>query len=257
MRIAAVVLAAGAGRRLAPLSDELPKALCPVNNVALLDHAFMRVHDVLDQAGPEAVAVNAHSQADSIVRHVGRRAHVSVERERALGTAGALAQLRDWIDGRDVLVTNADAWGPASLHALVEGWDAGQPRLLVTHDAERADFAGGWRFAGSSLLPWRTVRDLELRPSGLYEVVWRAAEERHALSFLVTAEPFVDCGTPPDYLRANLLASGGLTVVGAGAQVRGTADRCVLWPGAVVEEGEHLVECVRTASGLTVDARPG
>src|SRR5665213_310217 len=167
MSLAAVVLAAGAGRRLAPLTDELPKALCPVNNVALLDHALLRVHDAV--SGPDAIAVNAHSHAEKIAHHVGDRAYVSVEHERALGTAGAIANLRNWIDGRDVLITNADAWGPTSLQALLEGWDADEPRLLVVRDTAHADFAGGWRFAGSSLLPWHVVRDLEVTPSGLYE----------------------------------------------------------------------------------------
>jgi MurNAc alpha-1-phosphate uridylyltransferase len=254
MNLAVVVLAAGAGRRLAPLTDELPKALCPVNNVALLDHAFVRIRDLVGPPSVDTVAVNAHSHADKIVQHVGGRAHVSVERDRALGTAGAIANLRDWIDGRDVLVTNADAWGPTSLHALLEGWDAAGPRLLVTHDAVHADFTGGWRFVGSSLLPWRLIRDLEPTPSGLYEVVWRVALERHQLSFVETVEPFIDCGTPADYLRANLLANGGASVIGAGAVVRGTIERCVLWAGAQVDAGEHLTECVRTATGLTVKA---
>jgi hypothetical protein len=72
------------------------------------------------------------------------------------------------------------------------------------------------------------------------------------LSFAVTDTTFIDCGTPSDYLRANLAASGGRTVVGAGARIEGTAERCVVWPGAVVGVDEHLVESIRTAGGLTV-----
>jgi NDP-sugar pyrophosphorylase family protein len=252
MTLAAVVLAAGHGRRLAPLTDELPKALCPVNNVALVDHALARVAPFVALT-PASVAVNAYHLAEQVQRHVGSRAHVSVEVGAALGTAGAIGNLRDWIAGRDVLITNSDAWGPTDLTDLVDGWDGGEPRLLVVAESTRPDFGGRWRFAGTSLLPWRIVRELASTPSGLYEVVWRAAEADGRLSFAVT-ERFIDCGTPSDYLRANLVASGGHTVVGAGARIDGTAERCVLWPGAVVEAGEHLVESIRTAAGLTVAA---
>jgi MurNAc alpha-1-phosphate uridylyltransferase len=253
MTLAAVVLAAGQGRRLAPLTDELPKALCPVNNVALVDHALARVAPFVALA-PASVAVNAHHLADQVQHHVGGRAHVSVELGTALGTAGAIGNLRDWIAGRDVLITNCDAWGPTDLTDLISGWDGREPRLLVVADSTRPDFDGRWRFAGTSLLPWRTVRELLSTPSGLYEVAWRPAQAGGRLSFAVTDTPFIDCGTPSDYLRANLVASGGHTVVGAGARIVGTAERCVVWPGAVVEAGEHLVESIRTAGGLTVAA---
>jgi MurNAc alpha-1-phosphate uridylyltransferase len=253
MTLAAVVLAAGHGRRLAPLTDERPKALCPVNNVALVDHALARVAPFV-AVTPESVAVNAHHLAEQVQRHVGDRAHVSVELGGALGTAGALGNLRDWIAGRDVLVANCDAWGPVDLTDLVEGWDGREPRLLVIADRARPDFDGRWRFAGTSLLPWRIVSELAATPSGLYEVVWRKAQAAGQLSFAVTEATFIDCGTPTDYLRANLVASGGHTVVGAGARIDGTAEHCVVWPGAVVEAGEHLVESIRTAGGMTVAA---
>ena len=215
---------------------------------------MLRVGDALGVANAALVAVNAHWHADQIAEHVGDRAYLSIENRRTLGTAGAIAHLRDWLDGRDVLITNADAWGPTSLRALTQDWDADQPRMLVTADPARADFEGRWRFAGSSLLPWRFARDLPSEPSGLYEYVWRSAAEQGVLSFVETLEVFIDCGTPTDYLRANLLASGGASVIGEGAIISGAIDRCVLWPGAVVNAGEHLVECIRTSTGLTVSA---
>lgn len=99
-----VVLAAGAGTRLRPLTLVRPKALCPVGNVALLDHALARLRPHVTD-----VAVNANHHADQIAAHVGDRVHLSIEQPGALGTAGALGQLRDWIAGRDVLLVNADA----------------------------------------------------------------------------------------------------------------------------------------------------
>ena len=77
--------------------------------MALLDRALAAVERVVG-AGPEVVAVNAHHDAGAITGHVGARAHVSVERPEALGTAGAVANLRPWLDGRPALVVNADVW---------------------------------------------------------------------------------------------------------------------------------------------------
>ena len=57
-RCCVVVLAAGEGQRLRPLTDVLPKALCPVGNVALLDRALTRIGG-LGLSGGSQVAVNA------------------------------------------------------------------------------------------------------------------------------------------------------------------------------------------------------
>ena len=245
--LVAVVLAAGAGTRLRPLTQLVPKALCPVANVALLDHALARVTPYA-----ERVAVNAHHHADAIVRHVGDRAHLSVESPEALGTAGALGQLRPWIDGAPVLATNADAYLAGSLDELVDGWDGERVRVLTHRAPARGDF-GEDRYSGACLLPWDVVARLEPVPTGLYEVVWRELWRAGALDVVRSGAVFIDCGTPRDYLRANLHASGGASVVADDAVVEGTVERCVVWPGSRVERGEHLVECVR-AGGLTVQA---
>ena len=64
-----------------------------------------------------------------------------------------------------------------------------------------------------------------------------------------------DCGTPRSYLAANLWASGGATVLGEGAAVHGRAERCVLWDGTVVAEGERLVDAIRASERVTVLVR--
>lgn len=247
--LCAVVLAAGAGTRLKPLTDLRPKALCPVNNVALVDLAIARAAAVV---GSEAIAVNVHHGRLQMDAHLHGRVHLSFEEPEPLGTAGAIGELRPWIDGRDVVVVNADAWSPAGLTPLMDG-ESGRIRLLVTRDPGRGDF-GEWRFAGASLLPWSFARDLKPQPSGLYETLWREQHERRALDLVPLEEgtPFFDCGTPRDYLAANLAASGGTSVIGAGAVVDGTVERCVVWPHSRVEAGEHLVDCIR-AGTLTVD----
>jgi N-acetyl-alpha-D-muramate 1-phosphate uridylyltransferase len=238
--LAGLVLAAGSGTRLRPLTLLRPKPLCPVGPTTLLDLALDRVAPRVD---PDALAVNAHHLADQIVEHVGARAHVSVEQPRALGTAGAVGALRGWVDGRDVMVANGDAFcrPEPDLERFVSEWDRAKPRLLVVEDRAHPDFDGRWRFAGVSLLPAAVVSMLAPEPSGLYEAVWRATE----LDLVPTGVQFVDCADPAAYLRANLLCSGGRSVIGASAVVVGEVERCVVWPGAVVAPGEHLVEVIR------------
>ena len=245
MALAGVVLAAGSGTRLRPLTDLRPKAMCPVDGVPLVDLAMARVAPHV-----ERVAVNAHHHAAQLADHVGARAHVSIEQPEALGTAGALGRLREWLDGCDVLLTNADAYLPGTLGDLADGFDGQRCRLLVT---ELSPGAGGdftragrpVRYVGACVLPWRLVAGLAATPSGLYEVLWRGLAAAGRLDLAVTTGTVVDCGTPADYLRANLLASGGRSVIGAGAVVEGVLERCVVWDGAYVGPREHLVDVVR------------
>ncbi|GAA0932578.1 hypothetical protein GCM10009558_045720 [Virgisporangium aurantiacum] len=111
--VCAVVLAAGEGTRLRPLTADLPKALCPVGNVPLLDRALARVTAL----GLDA-AVNACYLGSQVVAHVGTRAFVGVEPGDPWGTSGGLARLGDWIDGRGVLVGNADAYLSSTIPAM-------------------------------------------------------------------------------------------------------------------------------------------
>ncbi|MGC5289332.1 nucleotidyltransferase family protein [Micromonospora sp. DT231] len=275
--LCAVVLAAGEGTRLRPLTERVPKALCPVGNVPLLDRALARVAG-LGLVGPARVAVNACYLGDQVVAHVGDRAHLSVEPGEPLGTAGGVANLRDWIDGRPVLVGNADAYlaDPAAtpgpdVAALLDGWDGHTVRLLGQPAADPAapgTFAGH-SFTGFSLLPWRLVRDLPVVFSDLVRAVWRPAEAAGALEVVPYPGTFYDTGTPADYLAANLHAANGgalvdrsatvtgrcvESVVGAGARVDGDVFRTVVWPGAVVPDGERLRGVIRAGDGSTVAA---
>jgi GTP:adenosylcobinamide-phosphate guanylyltransferase len=204
--LAALVLAAGRGERLRPLTDDVPKPLLRVGDRTLLDAALARVGSVVPVT-PETVTVNAHWLAAAIAAHVAGRVHVSVEQPEALGTAGAVGAILDWLGQRDLLIANGDVWwsGPVDLRAFVDGWDGDRPRLLVVRDAERPDFAGDLRFAGVSLLPGRLARTLTPMPSGLYECVW----SRVPIDLVPVDIRFVDCGTPADLALARRLAAAG------------------------------------------------
>lgn len=243
-----MVLAAGLGTRLRPLTLLRPKALCPVGGDALVDLALAGVG-----AAVSAIAVNAHHGADQVAEHVGGRAHLSIERAAPLGTAGALGRLRGWLDGRAALVVNADAWHRADLAALVGDWDGERVRLLLAEPAG-AGLRPTSRVVGC-VLPWPIVAGLGERPAGLYGEVWRPAAENGRLEVLTYGGPFVDCGTPAGYLQANLAVSGGGSVVGEGAVVAGRLVRSVVWPGCTVGPAEVLVDAIRADRGLTVLVR--
>jgi CTP:molybdopterin cytidylyltransferase MocA len=247
--LAAVVLAAGAGTRLRPLTTIRPKALCPVGNVPLVDHAIARAESL-----GLPVAVNVHHGRDLIQGHLAGRVHLSIEHPLVLGTAGALGALQGWIAGRDVLVLNADAWHRDDLRGLLEGWDRRRARLLTVTDVARGDF-GTARYVGAALLPAAVVGGLQPVPSGLGERVFRPMEAAGDLELAGSDVPFFDCGTIADYHAANMASSGGANVVGEGAVVEGSIERTVLWPGARVAAGEVLLDAIRTHTGLTVSAR--
>ena len=266
-----MVLAAGQGTRLRPLTAHRPKALCPVGNVPLLDGALARLAR-LGFAGPALVAVNAWHHADQIVRHVGRRAHLSVETGPApLGSAGGLARLRDWIGGRPVLVGNADAYlAGGDIAPLLDGWDGDTVRILGVPAGDRRPEFGDQCFAGFSLVPAKIVAALPEEPAELVRAVWRPAEARSMLRVITFPGTYVDSGTPADYLAANLLAArsapdhalidpdavvtGSVTdaVVGRHSRVYGRIDRAVVWPGGVVAPDEHLVDAIRYDRDRTI-----
>ncbi|HEY8472500.1 MAG TPA: sugar phosphate nucleotidyltransferase [Natronosporangium sp.] len=265
--LCAIVLAAGAGTRLRPLTWLRPKALCPVGNVTLLDRALTRLAE-LGLTGPDRVAVNAAWLADQVAAAVAGRAYLSRE-PAPLGTAGGVARLRHWLAGRPVLVGNADAYlAGGSLAPLVDGWDGETVRLLGVPSAPGmvGTFAG-YGFGGYSLLPWSWVRDLTEDAGELVRAVWRPAEAAGAVEVVPFTGYFRDTGTPADYLAANLHAAGGgnliapdaevtgecrEAVIGAAATVRGTVHRGVVWPGGFVAEAEHLTDAVRAGTDLTV-----
>lgn len=266
--LAAVVLAAGAGMRLRPLTRLRPKALCPVGNVPLVDLAIDRARAAV---APEAVAVNVHHGRVQLEAHLSSLGvHVSVEEAQALGTAGAIGHLRSWLDGRHALILNADAWCHPDLADFVDGWDGTRVRILVPGEQPFGPRSG----VVASLLPAADAARLDPVPSGLWEVCWRDRVATGALETVAYLGPFVDCGSPAQYLDANLqaiaLAGGsiidstaairppamiGQAAIGAGADVRGDVHASVVWPGASVLPGEHLDRAIRADGGLTVLVR--
>lgn len=249
------MLAAGAGTRLAPLTRVLPKPLCPVAGVALVDHAIERV-----EGSATRVAVNVHHGREQLLAHLhdrtvaGSDLHASIEEAEGLGTAGAVGHLRPWLDGQDLLVVNGDTWCPGDLRPIVRGWDRERVRVVVLGGPGPARLEPRSQIVGS-LLPWSVAAELDPEPSGLYEVCWAPRAASGELDVVGWEGPLVDCATPRDYLDANLAATGGEGYVDPEADVEGEVLRSVVWPGARVAAAERLVEGIRASDAVTVLVR--
>jgi mannose-1-phosphate guanylyltransferase len=119
--VKAVLLAAGLGTRLRPLTDTTPKCLVRVGERTLLDIWL----DAFDDAGVEHVLVNTHHLADQVEEQVGRRTTgprvTLVHEERLRGSAGTLRAARGFVEGeRFFLAVNADNLTDFDLRRLVE-----------------------------------------------------------------------------------------------------------------------------------------
>jgi len=126
----AMVLAAGLGTRMRPISQTVPKPLIEIGGRTLLDHAI----DRLAMAGVERVVVNVHYKAEMVIERLAARDHprieISAEKE-LLETGGGVAQALPLL-GEAFFVVNADVlW--------LDGKDYALTRLAAAFDPARMD----------------------------------------------------------------------------------------------------------------------
>ncbi len=160
----AMVLAAGLGTRLRPLTLERPKALVEVAGRPLIDHLL----DRLAGAGVTRAVVNVHAFADQLEVHLARRRDLEIiisdEREQLLETGGGLKKARSPLGQDPILVANIDSvWTePALLDDLIAAWDgARMDDLLLVIPRERArgfDGPGDFFLAHDGRLQHRGAR---------------------------------------------------------------------------------------------------
>ncbi len=270
---ATLILAAGLGTRLAPLTTWRPKPLVPIGDRPAVGHVVEQVRGL---GGP--IVLNAYHHASQVETYArGAGLHVSRE-EELLGTAGGLRRAEGLLGPGDVLVWNGDMMGALDVRALVAAHVAGGgvATLVVKPRGDAAgntglDAAGGVvrlrrescaegevgtaDFLGIYVVGGDVRRRLPEKGDVIAEGLLPAIRAGGRVAAFVTEAAFVDVGTPRAYLEANLawLARQGLrawvgdgavvaagvrlqgAVVGAGARVEaeGTLERCVVWPGAV------------------------
>ena len=137
----ALVLAAGVGSRLRPLTDEVPKALIPVGGVPMLERAVRR----LKAAGVSSFVVNAHAHAPRVAdfcadlsRRLGVPVAVSREDGRLLDTGGGLKKAAPLLAGEGpFFVHNADVLSDLDLRALLAAHrESGALAMLAVRDRE-------------------------------------------------------------------------------------------------------------------------
>jgi len=132
----AMIMAAGKGTRMMPLTADRPKPLVEVGGVALLDHVL----DHLRDAGVGKIVVNAHYRADQVEAHLAAHAtdfdvSISDERELLRDTGGGLVQALPMISDDPFICVNADNWwtnnGQNAISRLMAHWDAARMDVLM------------------------------------------------------------------------------------------------------------------------------
>ncbi len=132
----AMVLAAGLGTRMRPLTDEIPKPLLKVNNKALIDYTL----DRFAEAGVSQAIVNVHHLAEQVEAHLANRDApeiiISDERGVLLETGGGLKKARPHFDDAPIFCTNTDAIildakGTDACTTLTSQWDSDKMDALL------------------------------------------------------------------------------------------------------------------------------
>ena len=132
----AMIMAAGKGTRMMPLTADRPKPLIEVSGVALLDHAL----DHLRDAGVGKIVVNVHYLAQQVEQHLAASAadldvHISDERALLRDTGGGLVQALPLISDDPFICVNADNWwtnaGDNAISQLMAHWDDDRMDVLM------------------------------------------------------------------------------------------------------------------------------
>jgi MurNAc alpha-1-phosphate uridylyltransferase len=198
-----MVLAAGRGERMRPITEHTPKPLVEVGDKALIDHVL----DKLAAAGVEQAVVNVHHLADKLEKHVAARKAprivISDERTELLETGGGLVKALSLLGNAPFFAVNSDTlWidgVKSNLTRLAEGFDPARmdALLLLAPTATSIGYAGRGDFsmspdgrlirrperqvvpfvyAGAAVLAPALFKDAPKGPFSLTKLFYRAAE---------------------------------------------------------------------------------
>ena len=232
----AMVLAAGLGKRMRPLTATRPKPLVEVAGKPLLDHVL----DRLRSAGINRVVVNVHYLADALEAHLKRKAgdldiRVSDERGLLLETGGGVAKALPLIPEDHFLIANSDnLWvdGPVdAISLLADRWDdATMDALLLLVPQARANCHGGqgdfhmdplghigrrrtakvapFVFTGVQIVSKRLFTDLPEGPFS-FNLLWDRAIAAGRAYGVVHQGLWFDVGTPPAIAKTEAILGFG------------------------------------------------
>ncbi|MBN8982526.1 MAG: nucleotidyltransferase family protein [Rhizobiales bacterium] len=166
----AMILAAGLGLRMRPLTDKMPKPLVPVAGKPLLDHVLDRLADV----GVTKAIVNVHYLPDQIVHHVANRERprviISDERDVVLGTGGGVVKALPLLGDTPFYHLNADTmWIDGvqpNLLRLAEAFDSSKMDvlLLMAPTADSIGYSGNGDYAMNADGSLRKRKELQVVP---------------------------------------------------------------------------------------------
>jgi MurNAc alpha-1-phosphate uridylyltransferase len=215
----AMILAAGRGERMRPLTDNMPKPLIPVAGRSMLDRSL----DRLIGFGVTNIVVNVHYLGQQIIDRVQGRAHIIVE-DRLLGTGGSVKNALPILGNKPFFVVNGDGlWREASepiLTRLQNRWDDErmdaflliQPmhKVIGREPKDRGDYfleprgrlrhrgtapLSPYVFASLSICTPRLFRDSPDGPFSLLEL-WHRAEAEGRLYGSIHDGDWFHVGTP-------------------------------------------------------------
>jgi mannose-1-phosphate guanylyltransferase len=282
----AMILCAGLGTRLRPLTEELAKPMVPVGDEPVVASVVRRVR----RARPERIVVNVHHRPEDVEAWA-RGEAISVSRElELLGTAGGVARAKDLLGDGPVLVWNGDILSDLDAGALFDAHEANGPEAtlaVVTRAAGQGNVgftedgrivrlrkesfgseAFGGEFVGIHVLGARLRAMLPALGCLVGDVYLPALRRGERLDVhRGDSRGFVDVGTLVAYVAANqawlsargvdswtapdasVSAAVSASVVGAGARIEAPVTRCIVWPGAHVPPGEAVTDAVVTRTG--------
>ena len=232
----AMIMAAGLGKRMRPLTATRPKPLVEVAGATLIDHVL----DRLANAGVARVIVNVHYLADALEAHLKRHSHgldivISDERTQLLETGGGLVKALPLIDCDPFIQVNSDNYwvdGPVdAIRLLADRWDeATMDALLLLIPLARANCHTGRgdfhmdalgriaRRRAGRIAPfvWTGVQLLSKRliaepPAAAFStnVFWNRAIAAGRAFGVVHQGLWFDVGTPPAIARTEALLADG------------------------------------------------
>ena len=274
----ALILTAGLGTRLDPLTRLVAKPVVPLAGQTLLE----RVLGWLRREGVSDVVLNLHHRPETIAAVIGDGSHLGLRVRYSwepiiLGSAGGPRLALPLLDAEHFLIVNGDTLADVPLAPMIDAHRRRNAQVtmavvpnprpdhynsILLDDAHRVTGfvnkevmpagTAGWHFIGVQVANASVFSSVE--PGVPTETVAGIYRERIAQSLGDVRGwrldlPFVDVGTPRDYLDA-ALALGGLgdsgRVIEPGADVHTSAriEQSVVWPGARIGAGVQLDRCV-------------
>ena len=224
----AILLAAGLGTRLSPLTDTTPKCLVPINGKPLLDIWC----EALLAVGATRLLINLHYKSEVVQQHLARSEFAkdieTVFEPALLGTAGTLVANKDFFDEQDGVLLHADNYCEADIAQIIDAHvnrpknceltmlafrtptphtcgvlEVDSNNILKQMYEKSPDDHGNLANAAFYILTKKLIDELRNETDFSNEVITKYFGKAFVVE---TAETFIDIGTPESYAHAQMVA---------------------------------------------------